>query len=67
MNSKDKISALAITELTDFLDNGENPFDSTATYLSGNLTVPQIHMEDDAKKGEPKTLQPEATTGLQLY
>ena len=33
------------------------------TYLSGNLTIPQIHMENNTKKREHKTIQLEAATG----
>ena len=39
-------------------NNEKNPIDSTVPYLSGTLTTPKIHVENDTKKKEPKTLQP---------
>ena len=36
----------------------KNSVDSKVPYLSDNLTTPQIHIENDTKMKEPKTLQP---------
>ena len=52
-NSGEKISALTTSEHSGSTINKNNPLDS-----SDNLTTPQIHIENDTKKKEPKTLQP---------
>ena len=52
-NSGEKVSTLTTTEHLGSTNNKRNPVDS-----SNNVTTPKIHIENDTKKKEPKTLQP---------
>ena len=65
-NSGEKVSTLATTEHSGFTNNEKNPVDPTVPYLSGNLTTPQIHIENVTKK-EPKTQQPKVLVSTNLH